>query len=62
MYCPEAAPVTVTLNVHGVPTATVALERLIALVPEKVCSVPPHTVELEAATVSPVGRVSWNAT
>ena len=62
VYCPEAAPVTVTLKVHGVPTATDALERLIALLVAKVCSVPPHTVELELATVRPVGSVSWNAT
>lgn len=62
VYCPEAAPVTVTLNVHGVPTATVAPESVIALVPKKVCSVPPHTVEVALATVSPVGSVSWNAT
>jgi len=62
VYCPEAAPVTVTLKVHGVPTATVALERVIALLVAKVCSVPPHTVELALATVRPVGRVSWNAT
>lgn len=62
VYCPEAVPVTVTLNVQGVPTATVAPESVMALVPAKVCSVPLHTVEVELATVRPVGSVSWNAT
>jgi len=65
VYCPDAAPVTVTLNMHGVLTATVALERLISP-PEPlawlVWSVPPHTVDVPGVTVRPAGSVSWNAT
>src|SRR5436309_9108023 len=61
VYCPEAAPVTVTLNWHWLFTAIDAPVNAIP-VGEVVVSVPPQTVADALATVSPVGRVSVNAT
>ncbi len=61
VYCPEAAPVTVTLNWHWLFTAIVALVNAIP-VGEVVVSVPPQTVAEALATVSPVGSVSVKAT
>src|SRR5579859_1884392 len=61
VYCPETAPVTVTLNWHWLLTAMVAPVSAIP-VGDVVVSVPPQTVEEELATVSPVGSVSVNAT
>ena len=59
--CPAAAPVTVTLNWHWLFAAIVAPESAIP-VGAVVVSVPPQTVEVPLATVSPVGSVSLNAT
>jgi hypothetical protein len=61
VYCPEAAPVTVTLNWHWLLTAIVAPVNAIP-VGEVVVSVPPQTVAEALATVSPVGNVSVKAT
>jgi hypothetical protein len=61
VYCPEAAPVTVTENWHWLFTAMVAPVNAIP-VGEVVVSVPPQTVAEALATVRPVGRVSVNAT
>src|SRR6185437_15154950 len=61
VYWPEAAPVTVTLNWHWLFTAMVAPEREIP-VGAVVVRVPPQTVAVALATVSPAGRVSVNAT
>src|SRR5689334_1461971 len=61
VYCPETAPVTVTLNWHWLFTAMVAPVNAIP-VGEVVVSVPPQTAADELATVSPVGRVSVKAT
>jgi hypothetical protein len=61
VYCPEAAPVTVTLNWHWLFTAIVAPVNVIP-VGDVVVSVPPQTVAVALATVSPVGSVSVNAT
>src|SRR6476469_7744647 len=61
VYCPEAAPVTVTLNWHWLFTAIVAPESEIP-VGAVVVSVPPQTVAEAFATVRPVGSVSVNAT
>src|SRR6185437_7403589 len=61
VYWPEAAPVTVTLNWHWPLAAIVAPVRAIP-VGAVVVSVPPQTVEVPLATVSPVGSVSVNAT
>src|SRR6185312_13871569 len=61
VYCPEAAPVTVTLNWHWLLAAMVAPESAIP-VGAVVVSVPPHTVAVALATVRPVGSVSVNAT
>lgn len=61
VYWPETAPVTVTLNWHWPPTAIVAPESAIP-VGAVVVRVPPQTVEVPLATVSPVGSVSVNAT
>lgn len=61
VYWPATAPVTVTLNWHCPPTAMVAPERDIP-VGAVVVSVPPQTVEVALATVSPVGSVSVKAT
>jgi len=61
VYEPELAPVTVTLNVQGVPVAIIAPVSEIP-VGAVVLRVPPHTVDVEAATVRPVGSVSVNAT
>ena len=61
VYCPEAAPVTVTLNWHWLLTAIVAPVSAIP-VGAVVVSVPPQTVAVELATVRPVGRVSVKAT
>ena len=58
---PEAAPVTVTLNMHWLFWLTVAPERLM-VVGLVVVNVPPQTVAEELATVSPVGSVSVKAT
>src|ERR1700676_1259842 len=58
---PAAAPVTVTLNTHGVLTAMVAPARAMA-VGVVVVSVPPQTVAEEVAIVRPVGSVSEKAT
>src|SRR5438270_1467116 len=61
VYCPEAAPVTVTENWHWLFTAMVAPVKAIP-VGEVVVSVPPQTVAEAFATVSPVGSVSVKAT
>jgi hypothetical protein len=61
VYCPAAAPVTVTLNWHWLFAAIVAPESAIP-VGAVVVSVPPQTVAEALATVSPVGSVSVNAT
>src|SRR5580765_7715302 len=61
VYCPEAAPVTVTLNWHWLLAAIVAPTKEIP-VGAVVVSVPPQTVAEAFATVSPVGSVSVNAT
>jgi hypothetical protein len=61
VYCPDAAPVTVTLNWHWLLTAIVAPVSAIP-VGAVVVSVPPQTVAVPLATVRPVGRVSVNAT
>src|SRR4051794_35134866 len=61
VYCPAAAPVTVTENWQVPPAAIVAPESEIP-VGLVVVSVPPQTVEVLFATVSPVGSVSVNAT
>ena len=61
VYCPEAAPVTVTLNWHWLLTAMVAPVRAIP-VGFVVVSVPPQTVAVAFATVKPVGSASVNAT
>src|SRR5437868_13979431 len=61
VYCPEAAPVTVTLNWHWLFTAIVAPVREMP-VGAVVVSVPPQTVAEALATVSPVGSVSVKAT
>ena len=59
--CPAAAPVTVTENWQVPPAAIVApvSEMPVGFV---VVSVPPQTVAVALATVSPVGSVSVNAT
>ena len=61
VYWPEAAPVTVTLNWHWPLAAIVAPVSAIP-VGAVVVSVPPQTVAVELATVSPVGSVSVKAT
>lgn len=61
VYCPEAAPVTVTENWHWLFTAMVAPVKAIP-VGEVVVSVPPQTVAETFATVRPVGSVSVKAT
>jgi hypothetical protein len=61
VYCPEAAPVTVTLNWHWLFTAIVAPVSVIPVGAVAV-SVPPQTVAEALATVRPVGSVSVNAT
>jgi len=61
VYCPAAAPVTVTENWQVPPAAIVAPESEIP-VGLVVVSVPPQTVEVLFATVNPVGSVSVNAT
>src|ERR1051326_5495236 len=61
VYCPEAAPVTVTENWQVPFTATVAPVRA-RPVGAVVVSVPPQTEEVALATVSPVGSVSVKAT
>src|SRR5579864_9594618 len=53
VYCPEAVPVTVTLNWHWLLMAIVAPESEMP-VGAVVVSVPPHTVAVALATVSPV--------
>src|SRR5579859_5088589 len=59
--CPAAAPVTVTENWHWLFAAMVAPESEMP-VGFVVVNVPPQTVEVELATVRPVGSVSENAT
>src|SRR5260370_45255 len=61
VYCPPAAPVTVTLNWHWLLVLMPAPANVIP-VGEVVVSVPPHTVAVPLATVSPVGCVSVNPT
>ena len=61
VYCPEAAPVTVTLNWHWLFVAMVAPLSAIP-VGEVVVSVPPQSGVEVFATVSPVGNVSVKAT
>ena len=61
VYCPEAAPVTVTLNWHWLFTAMVAPVKAMP-VGAVVVSVPPQTVAEAFATVKPVGSVSVKAT
>lgn len=62
VWGPEAAPVTVTLNVHGVPTTMVAPDRTM-LLGAVVVRVPPQTpAGEEVATVTPLGRLSVNPT
>src|SRR6185312_13997419 len=61
VYCPETAPVTVTLNWHWLFTGMLAPVNAIP-VGAVVVSVPPQTLEEALATVSPVGSVSVKAT
>jgi hypothetical protein len=61
VYCPEAAPVTVTLNWHWLFTAIVAPVRAMP-VGAVVVNVPPQAVAEAFATVRPVGSVSVKAT
>ena len=61
VYCPSAAPVTVTLNWHWLLVLMAAPESAIP-VGAVVVSVPPQTVAVAFATVRPVGKVSVNAT
>src|SRR5437899_5277980 len=61
VYCPEAAPVTVTLNWHWLFAAVVAPVSAMP-VGAVVVNVPPKTVAEALATVRPVGSVSVNAT
>lgn len=61
VYCPDAAPVTVTENWHWLFTGTVAPDNAMP-VGDVVVNVPPHTVEVLLATVNPVGSVSVKAT
>src|ERR1051325_2637921 len=61
VYCPAAAPVTVTLNWHW-PFAAIVAPVSAMPVGAVVVSVPPQTVAVAFATVSPVGSVSVNAT
>jgi hypothetical protein len=58
---PAVAPVTVTLNWHWPLDAIVAPDSEIP-VGAVVVSVPPHTVDVLLATVSPVGSVSVKPT
>lgn len=61
VYWPDAAPVTVTLNWHVPFAAMVAPDRAMP-VGAVVVKVPPQTVAVLLATLSPVGRVSVKAT
>jgi len=61
VYWPAAAPVTVTENTHWLFTAIVAPVSVMP-VGFVVVSVPPQVLDELLATVSPVGRVSLNAT
>src|SRR6478609_8179946 len=61
VYCPDAAPVTVTLNWHWLLTAIVAPVKAMP-VGAVVVRVPPQTVADALATVKPVGSVSVKAT
>src|SRR5689334_3505647 len=61
VYCPDAAPITVTLNWHWLLVLIVAPVSAIP-VGAVVVRVPPQTLEVASATVSPVGSVSVNAT
>jgi len=65
LCAPAAAPVTFTEKVHELLAASVAAERLIALVPCVAVIEPPPQVPvtpLGVETKSPVGRVSLKAT
>src|SRR5262249_39838030 len=57
VYCPGAAPVTVTVNMQSVVALTVAPVQVI-LVGAVSVTVPPQTVAEAFGTVSPVGNVS----
>jgi len=59
VYCPEAAPVTVTENVHEVETLPPDSPMVTGAV---VVTVPPQPLAVPVATVKPVGRISVNAT
>jgi hypothetical protein len=59
---PADAPVTVTEKEQAGLVATVAPDSEMVRVVAVVVSVPPHTVELESATVRPVGRMSEKPT
>lgn len=61
VYCPEVVPVTVTLNVQWSLAAMLAPARM-TVAGARVVNAPPHTVEVELATVRPAGRMSVNAT
>lgn len=61
VYCPAAAPITVTLNWHWLLVLMFAPDNAmpVGLV---VVNVPPHTGAVPLATVRPAGNVSLNAT
>src|SRR5258708_39770783 len=61
-FAPPLVPVTVTLNVQGVPTATEAPLRLITPVELVVVSVPLQVFGVESATVNPPASVALKAT
>jgi len=59
---PPVAPLTVTLNWISEPAGTVAPESCITPVPAVVVRVPPASLALEVATVTPDGNVSVKPT
>jgi len=59
---PSVDPVTVTLNVHGTPGATVAPLNKIVRVAAVVVNVPLHGVVLEVPMLNPTGSWSLNPT
>ena len=52
---PSVDPVTVTLNVHGTPGATVAPLNKIVRVAAVVVNVPLHAIMAESAMLNPTG-------
>ena len=62
VYTPAVVPVTVTLNVHGTPGATVAPLNEMVRVAAVVVRVPPQTDVLLSATLNPTGKVSLKVT